>query len=125
MYYKVIANNLKSYISTLECSHRLMEVQYQEGEWVRPLIPHSQLFVFDQVCRARDFVGGNSALQIWECEIQNPQHAYIGDCYDWYTIKKMWARRGRKKKFTHMAEHYLTPIGSVGCSAVKLLKRVQ
>jgi len=120
VYYKVLTNDLKSVIM------HSSPTRYRLGKWVTPYIPYSKLFVFDTLEHAESFRGRHVRSQvIYEVVVKNPIRIKK-ICY-WSTsnikLKHFWKMRKNKKRCEHVVIIPALP-GTVGCDAVKLLRRV-
>jgi hypothetical protein len=77
MFYKVVALDRNGKFWSIGVSPLLQQiaVEYRVGEWVKPLIPDSKLFVYSTEQAARRTFNEDPAIQdiqVFECEVQNP-----------------------------------------------------
>ena len=98
-------------------------VEYKIDEWVSPKIKNSKLFVFGILAHAKRFkrsCSHDDNIEIFECEVQNPRKiTKICTCpsHDW----GFWAKNSR------LAKDMIgkAPLGSIGCTAAKLTKKIK
>lgn len=117
IYYKVVKPDLRS-------ARRYEDdlvVCYKVGEWVKPKKEYTDLFVFDNLSSAKCFAYKNGEEYIYECHVLNPRKK--GN-FGLQVLKRIIQLRKAKKKWTHIVD-YNAPRGTVFCSAVKLIKKVE
>lgn len=127
MHYKVVSvidNKLYSALTYGRIQD--FHVNYKIGEWVKPVIENSKLFVFSRLDRAERYCKSqfsqyaliDNKIQIFSCEALNPttegRMCYAGS----WAIYDFWLNNDRR---------YEAPLllHTVLCDAVKLIERVQ
>ena len=128
MYYKVVSVIDDKFYSALTYGKvQDFHVNYKIGEWVKPVIENSKLFVFSRLNRAeryyklqfttREVVNGG--IQIFSCEVLNPTtEGKMCEFAGGWAIHKFWEKGGTI---------YDCPLllDAVLCDAIKLIERVQ
>lgn len=94
-------------------------VEYTVGEWVRPKIKDSKLFVFKELYYAKTFMPGR-IKKIWRCEIQNPSPAPEMILLTSRDISCFW-QPDYQLNYLNSID---TPYGSLCCDAIKLLELI-
>lgn len=120
-YYKVVTKDLLSYIDTqyaLSMQNEKFIIQYKIGEFVKPKIPNSQLFVFNSLEEAQQW--HMRGLRLFECEVKNPRKAKI--CPVWLPMEEFWKLIKNKKK---TVRHCMDTQYMRGCDEIKLTKELQ
>lgn len=131
-YYKCVTRDLRSsnanYIQTpLKEFEKFLVIQYKIGEFVKPNIRGAQLFVFPNYYSAYEFQCKQEKLgrhiDVYKCEVKNPKKnppilTYFRDAIQVLKKKK------NKKKLPPLYNYSSYREFSIGCSEVKLLKRV-
>lgn len=126
IYYKVVHEDLKSIVArnTMLCT------QYKIGEWVYPNVKYTDLMVFDNMYSAMTFREG-SGRKVFECVVKNPRKRgpFIGWEYVEYGSSTPFDLNClieyKKKKKGYLKGLYTSPpVGTVFCSAVKLIKEI-
>jgi hypothetical protein len=122
--FKVVAatkNGLKSARASFVDNGK-HSINYRTQRWVKPhkLLPNSKIFVFDSFKNAKEFANGIGAANneyIYLCEVKNAQQmlkmADFSNQLDIFWQGKMLPKLEGK-----------CPVGTYGCDAVKLLKRI-
>jgi len=102
-------------------------LKYSVDEWTEPKIQYSKLFVFSNFEAAKKFAHMYSCTAIYSCYVRNPFRlkGIIPLCsLNLCNVKQMWKNRQNKKKYiTHGVIEDL-PKCTIGCDAVKLIKKV-
>jgi len=115
-------------MSASDCSPRL-QLLYEIGQWKRPNLEHSKLFVFSSLKEAKSFAG--LSREIYTCEVKNPSKIrYIPWFNSGYThIKGFWdARYNKKKSIDFCCENgklNKPQRHTVIVDAIKLIRRIQ
>lgn len=113
VYYKLLRKfgvRLKSYGMHAYC------IDYEIGEWIKPPIPNSQLFVFDSLLHAKQF-NVHLNIVVFECAVVNPQQIlYICPHSEAGMMEKYWSGA--------LAHERFAPTGTYGCDSLKLIKEV-
>lgn len=131
-YYKCVTSDLKSsnanYPSIKEIN--LLVIQYKIGEFVKPLIKGTRLFVFDSLDNVKLFVGDqieseNRKIRIFECEVKNPKsnpklYRFFSDAIN--VLKKKKSKKKIPKIYEYNYSMYRNI--SIGCSEVKLTTEI-
>ena len=132
-YYKVVNQKLESVTASRwpiwenSISWKDYIVQYKENEWVWPIIPKTDLMVFENYKDARIFADGYHNSAIYRCKVKNPKK--IGSFSNRLNsipefTKKIIELKNKKLQYTHIVPTKDIPKGTVFCSAVKLIERV-
>ena len=123
-YYKVLTYNRES------CSvGGKFNVQYHVGEFVRPKVQGTPLFVFSSYTQASDFVAGvygprpyKAGSLIYECEVIRPRKAVtLSRCLVGGILEEYWNNRFKHKR---PSDTKSAPVGSYLCDAVKITKKI-
>jgi hypothetical protein len=131
-YYKCVTIDLRSsnanYVQTsLKEFEKFLVIQYKIGEFVKPVIRGTQLFVFSNYYSAYEFqceqeMSGKH-VDVYICEVKNPKknppiYTYFRDAIEVLKQKK------NKKKLPSTPDYSSFRENSIGCSEVKLLKKI-
>jgi len=99
-------------------------IVYRVGEWTKPVIANSKLFVFNSLESAKNFRGGNWFQSIYECEVINPTlpPSVIVHHMSFYryTVEKFWD--GHALNLDEQSDYIIN--GTVFCDSVKLTKLI-
>ena len=128
-YYKVVFETngrLESYARVVR--NGSFGVEYKIDQWVIPKFKHTKLYVFDSIENATEWLhqdsGPDKCVRLFECHVKNPvknfqvaKVHYIADFWNRYFNFR------KKHKKVEMISHKNIP-GTVGCSAVKLVKEI-
>lgn len=123
MYYKVVTvhdNELWSYNVEPSFSNDL-SVQYTPNEVTRPKVYGTQLFVFQNLKKAKQFANRTlNKAEIWECEIDLNSKRILRKCksIEWESF--LYCSIIKRKNF----DLYKFPSGTVLTNWVKLTKKV-
>jgi len=117
-YYKVVSY-VKGQLTSFMTRNSEVTVVYKVGEFVKPLLANSKLFVFDDLSHARMMAGCRG--YIYECEIKNPEkpNPRIAAWYNVDEIRTYW-REGIER----LPRSCRTPFNTVLCDEVKLIKEI-
>ena len=131
-YYKCVTIDLRSsnanYVQTsLKEFEKFLVIQYKIGEFVKPVIKGTQLFVFNSWLDASAFwsdqIVSGKFVDIYECEVKNPKknpkiYTYFRDAIQILKQKK------NKKKLPSTPDYSSYREMSIGCDEVKLLRKI-
>jgi hypothetical protein len=102
-------------------------VEYKIDKWVRPNINGTNLMVFDSLEKARDCINKNRwyDIKIFECNVEKPSKKglFSNPCLPHIMLVALKQRLARKK-YRHLTGGFVPPIGTIFCTAVKLIKEV-
>ncbi len=130
-YYKVVNPDMTSC-----CLHpsfpSKFRVTYKVGQWTKPKIDGTRLFIFSSLDAAKNFRYNQQypypTWDIYECEVNNARRDKVANVDKienyWKTILNA---RKLKKRFLDLIEDFLmnnTPNNTYSATEVKLLKRV-
>ena len=116
MYYKITS------ISNWSCyADRSIGIEYKIGEWVRPKINGSKLFIFDSIDSVRRYLFGSAKRCIvYECEAESP--FYINAAIPIATLshdfRQYWIN------YDEIISKKSAPTGTILCDAVMLTKQI-
>lgn len=123
IYYKVVQRNLQS-CSLSAYFPSSFRVTYKIGQFVRPNVSKTKLFIFENLEDAEKFRNNECCGSIWDiysCEVKNPSKpkyiAWISNIAEFWKIKF-----NHKKISDEVGKEPIT--GTVFCDAVKLLEKV-
>lgn len=133
-YYKVVRSDLKS-VQTFswetdyfrKFSLKDFIIQYKIGEFVKPKIEGSDLMVFSNLKDAIGFAHYYTDAKIYKCNIVGGKSVgifspYLSGLEDIYC--NIYEKKKAKKRWSHLVSLRNIPNGTVFCSAVKLIERV-
>jgi len=126
-YYKIVSKDLKSIVSINLDTPDEYVVQYCVNRFVEPKLKGTSLFVFDTLKNVKRFfsppwVHGERYI-IYEAEVKNPKQIGLFSSYcNWVYLAELLELKRSKKKWSHKTS--VPPTGTVFCSSVKLLKKV-
>jgi len=119
LYYKVVKTGRQGFRSAIVL-RRPWRLDYAVGEWTKPQVPDTKLFVFESLNAARDFAARESNAAVFCCEVEGePTHpsrmAWLGDlCSFWQAYLQKVPYAGGTP-----------PRGTVWVDAVKLIEEVK
>ena len=119
-YYKVVDEDLRSCCKN-DFFPEEYRVQYIVGEFVKPSVDETCLYVFKEFVNAKDFI--NNAFidgpywKIYRCEVTNPLRASSLAYPE--SIHRFW--KGQYVEY----ETYPAPKGTYRCDSVKLIEKVE
>lgn len=99
-------------------------IKYKVGEWVKPEIEGSKLFVFSTLHNAQCFRSENSSQLIYECEVVNPTEPpqavvhHLALYRD--LVEEFWS--GKRLPTCRQSDYIIS--GTMLCDAVKLTRLV-
>jgi hypothetical protein len=124
-YYKVVRlNGNKTFISARASQwgggvSQEFAVQYRIGEFAKPKVAGTKLFVFDDLDEAQSFA--DSSDVIFECEVKNPRKAKYGS-FTYRDVALFWKVRQSRKSTKEI--QMILPDHTIFCDAVMLTKEV-
>lgn len=127
MYYKVLTKIdgvLYSYNTPMWKSKQSPLVKngailiYEPGEWRYPVINNSKLFIFKELSDARSMCDGDETVEIWECEVENPEFAEYMKGANFIDYDEFW-------NTLEYFEKYEVDDGTYYCDAIKLIRRIK
>lgn len=114
LYYKLVQNRNNEIWSFTYNQHN---IQYKVGEWVRPTLANSKLFVFGSLEAAKRY-SCMPGFSIYSCEVENPTKAEL--MADW-VFDNLFESFWNSPKYSNPQR---VPNGTVYCDAVKLIEKV-
>ena len=139
-FYKVVVENFGKLVSYIFYIPR-MTVVYKVGEWVRPKIENTRLFVFDSFASALEATKLQGGIAIYKCEATDPVPIKFVVKPPYITLQpdpdlkseepgklsKKFLDYWEKKKFEVDEGEYSAecPAGTLGVTAVKLLEQLK
>ena len=127
MPYKLVSPSLRSVCMDVSG----IKVQYKIGEWVKPNVEGSHLFVFDTIQSVKNFIGNRlsfKSCKVYEVEIKASrkirQPLFFYDCmrFDRWFLYCAKLRKNHKKYTDKIDMNY--PRGTIFADEVKLVKEV-
>jgi len=121
IYYKVCAPSPLGKQMSATYPDNPLGLEYTMGEWTKP--KKGKLFVFKTLRDAYRWMETiwNTDVRVFECEIKKPTKM-ARMCRMYVTFSRFWDMKRNKRKPT--MELMEPPVGTVPCSAVKLIRKV-
>ena len=126
-YYKVVDEDLWSVVA----QNTSLRVQYKLNEWVTPRVAHTDLMVFKDLDYAKAFCQYMMFQSVYKCQVKNPRKRGLMIYYRYIrnggtippSLESLIKIRMSKQKYL---DHITSkpPLGTIFCSAVKLLEKV-
>lgn len=121
IYYKVVTDNLKSIMSKLHSFPEKYVTQYKIGEWTKPAIANTKLFVFNDLAAARRFSLMEDG-RLYSCDVINPFEKTVGASFNFFD--NFW--KHEDVKYLCDRQYFMPlPNNTVFCDAVKLIEEIK
>ena len=132
--YKVVTNRNGLLGSSYVQQVKELNVEYKVGEWVRPNVEGTKLFVFSRLDDAKNFIVSNEdtvssgRMQIYTCSVLNPVYKY--DKYIPSLLEiSIIVNRIKKHQLCDLSSYLYSKAdpawpNTIYCDAVKLLELV-
>lgn len=130
--YKVVCNIAGKLHSAFVNEVKKLDVEYKVGEWVRPNVEGTRLFVFVELGDAYNFIYNISwktenkgRLEIYSCSVLNPRYDYDKFLKYWKEIRYCDTFKTSQEIIEYAErEHATTKYNSIYAEAVKLHERI-
>ena len=126
LFYKVVNEDLTSCCRNPNFPLKY-KVRYKIGEFVKPNIDGTRLFVFKNLDDVNEFLSNvfleKEFWSVYECEVTNPKEesaiAYPAE------VESFWYYRNAGKLYGELDNSMPAPQGTYSCDSVKLIKRIE
>ena len=122
--YKVVLRSTHDELVSVHVADNAAKIVYIPNQWVVPIIKNSKIFVFSAFEHAYEFAifGVNSGFELWSCNVADvsvpPTKVNNLYCLDSSSLEFFWSKN-------QDIYGIFPPKGTLVCSAVKLLERLE